>query len=367
MEERGWEVFASEDDEPDKDSEVFFNPEMRLNRDVSEVAGRVFRQKIDVEDFRVCDALSASGIRGFRYSDYADTLHLNDINPEAVRRLNKGLRSNYIEAETFNQDANTHLSKHRNFYTFIDVDPFGSFTRFLDSTARAANHQSFVGLTATDNGPVSGSYPKVCRRRYGSKPLRNSLMHETGLRIYIKEVFRNFARFDKCFDPKICFQHRHYSRLMGRVTESKSRCNKNLENIGYMTFCSDCRWRALERRSQCEYCSSSNVTYAGPLWTGSIGDQRFISDMIDEIPGDWSEALRLLEKLNDEVQVRTPFYDIHKMASEVDVQAPKTSDTVDRLEEKGYIVSETHFEPTGVRTDAPFEEVRNVIKSESTS
>ena len=367
MRERGWEIFASDDDNPDKDSDVFFNPEMLLNRDLSQVAGCVFRQKTDIDDFRVCDALSASGIRGFRYSEYADTLHLNDINPEAIRRLKKGLESNNIDAETFNRDANTHLSEYRNFYNLIDIDPFGSFTKFLDSTARAANHESFVGLTATDNGPVSGSYPKVCQRRYGSRPLRNSFMHETGLRIYIKEVFQNFARFDKCFDPKLCFQHMHYSRLMGRVTESKSRCNQSLDNIGYLTFCPECRWRTLKRVEKCKYCSSDDVEHVGPLWTGDLGDQRYMDDMLEEIPGDWNEAYKLLEVLRQEVQIRTPFYDLHEMASEIGVQAPKTSDTLESLQDRGYIASPTHFEHTGIRTDAPFEHVRNIIKSESSS
>lgn len=367
MEERGWKIFASEEDEPSKDSEVFFNTEMLLNRDISEIAGKVFKEQADIEEFRVCDPLAASGIRGFRYSEIADELHLCDTNPEAVESMEKGLEANNIDAEIHNEDANIVLSGHRNFFHLIDVDPFGPFTKFLDSTARAANHSSFVGFTATDNSAASGSYPTVCERRYGSKPIRNSFMHEIGLRIYIKEVFRNFARFDKCFDPKICFQERHYARVMGRVTESKSRSNRSLDKIGKLSFCPECRWRKLEKVSECDHCGNEELEYAGPLWTGDLGDQRFTEKMLEKMPEHWEDSQEYLGLIHSECQIRTPFYEIHEMCSELDVQAPKTEKVLESLREKGYIVSKTHFEPTGIRTDAPFEDVRRVIENQSSS
>ena len=366
MEERGLKFKASED-EVSKDADVFYNPEMLLNRDISEVAVEVFKQQADIDDLRVCDATAGSGIRGFRYADFADTLYINDPNPEAQDSIKKGLELNNIEAEVTDQDANVLLSEKRNFFHVIDVDPFGPFTKFLDSTARAANHSSFVGFTATDNSAPSGSYPTVCQRRYGSKPIRNSFMHETGLRIYIKEVFENFARFDKCFEPKICFHERHYSRVMGRVTESKRRTNRNLDNIGYLSFCPECRWRTLEKVQKCEYCGNEELEYAGPLWTGKLSDHRFTEKMLEKMPEDWEQAYEKLEIIDSEASIRTPYYDIHEMASVLEIQAPKRKDVIDALKEKGYIVSRTHFAPTGLKTDAPFEDIRDIISDESVS
>jgi len=363
LQERETYFYATDDKDPDKDSEVFFNPEMLLNRDVSEIAGKVFREQIEVENFRVCDPSAASGIRGFRYSDVADKLVLGDFNPDAVEAIEKGLEENKIDGEVFEKDANVLLSQNRNFFHLIDVDPFGPFTKFLDSTARASNHQSFVGLTATDNSAPSGSYPTVCQRRYGSRPLRTSFMHETGLRIYIKEIFENFARYDKCFEPKVSFQDRHYSRIMGRVTESKSRCNQNLENIGYLSFCRKCRWRKLERVQECQYCGNEELEYAGPLWTGQYGDSRFTEKMLEKTPEKWEKAHTLVERLNSESQIRTPFYDIHELSSVLQVQAPKREKVLEYLHEKGYIVSRTHFEPTGFKTDAPFQDVRDAVNN----
>lgn len=362
MEERGHKIFVPEEDEPDKDSEVFYNKEMLENRDISEIAARVFREKVDPDQFNACDALAASGVRGFRYADMADKLVLNDVNPNAVENIEKGLEANNIEAEVTSKDANVLLSENRNFFHFIDVDPFGPFTPYLDSAARAANYQGFVGLTATDNAVPAGSYKKTCMRRYSSKSLKNSLMHETGLRIYIKEVFENFARYDKCFDPKICFHKRHYSRVMGRVTESKSRTNKNLDSIGHMSFCPECRWRELERVEECELCGSQ-TQIAGPLWTGKFIDIRFTEKMLNEMPEDWESSRELVETLHGEGEILTPFYDLHKLASSMGISSPRRDPVIDDLREKGYPVARTHFSPTGFRTDAPLEDIKEIVRN----
>lgn len=361
MEERGYRIFAPEEDEPDRDSEVFFNTEMKLNRDLSKIAARVFRDQTDIDNFIAGDMLAASGIRGFRYEGIADKLILNDANPEAVESMEKGIEANDIEAEICNMDANVLMSRNWKRFNLLDIDPFGPFTSYLDSAARAMSYTGFIGFTATDNSAASGSYPTVCERRYGSVPLRNSFMHETGLRIYIKEIFRNFARYDKCFDPKISFQKRHYARVMGRVTESKKRTNRALENIGYLSYCPECRWRKLERVQKCENCGAE-VKHAGPLWTGKLSDSRFTEKMIEEIPEGW-ESRDFLKLLDDEAEMKVPFYDLHEMSSAADVSVPKRDEFIEALREKGYPVARTHFEPTGFRTEAHIEDIYSVLQS----
>lgn len=362
MEERGWKLFATEDEEPDKDSEVFYNDKMLENRDLSAIACKVYAKNAEKKEFHTCDALAGSGIRGFRYSSFSDQLVLNDVNPSAQENIRKGLEENGIEAEVTGKDANILLSENRNRFHLIDVDPFGPFTNFLDSTARAANHSSFIGLTATDNAVPAGSYKKTCMRRYGSKPLKNSFMHETALRIYIKEVFENFARFDKEFDPKICYHKRHYTRLMGRVTESKSRCNRSLNNIGYLSFCPECRWREFERKGSCEICGNENISVAGPLWIGKFVDRRFTKEMLDEIPDNWKSSVDLLRIINGEAEIITPYYDLHELSSHLGISSPKRDPVIEELYDTGYPVARTHFSPTGFRTDAPIDHIKEIIK-----
>lgn len=359
MEERGYTIFVPEEEEPDRESEVFYNQDMRRNRDLSFVAAKVFKENAGIEDPLICDALAASGIRGMRYSELGE-VYINDTKPEAVESIETGLDANQIDAEVFNEDANVLLSRHRNYFHVIDVDPFGPFIRFLDSAARSASHKSFVGLTATDNAAPSGSYPRVCKRRYSSTPLKNSFMHETALRIYIKEVFQNFARYDKAFDPKLCWHEQHYSRVMGRVTESKQRANNAAENIGYLSFCEKCRWRKLERKQKCGECGC-DTKIAGPLWTGKFTDQRFTSEMLEQMPEEWKDSHELLERVHGEAEILTPFYDLHELASNLGISSPRRDPVIEAIEDKGYPVSRTHFSPTGFRTDAPIEDVKDII------
>jgi tRNA (guanine26-N2/guanine27-N2)-dimethyltransferase len=342
-----------------KDTEVFFNEEMQTNRDLSVLAAKVFSEELD-EEMRICDALSASGIRGMRYASEGE-VWMNDANPSAVEAMKKGLKENSLEAEVSENDTNVFLSEHKNFFHFVDVDPYGSFVNFLDSAARATHYTGFAGFTATDNAAPAGSYRTVCRRRYGATPLKNSFMHETGLRIYIREIFENYARYDKAFDPKVCWHERHYSRVMGRVTESKQRCNNSLENIGYLSHCSNCGWRKLEDVDNCPRCDTE-TDKAGPLWTGKLSDRRFTQKMLEEMPEEWEDSEEILEKIHGEAEIVTPFYDIHELCSKHKLQVPKRKDVFEALEDTGYPVSLTHFSDTGVRTDAPLDDLLSILK-----
>ncbi len=359
MEERGLKIFAP-NGEPRKSDEVFYNPEMLENRDISLIAAKTFFQKVEIEQPNIADPLSGTGIRGLRYSKLGN-VQFNDANPNAVESISKGLEANELKGEVFNEDANVFMSDRPNYFHFIDVDPYGPFTDFLDSTARAANYQSLVGLTATDNSAPTGSYPTVCQRRYGSKPLKNGFMHETALRIYIKEAFRNFARYDKCFEPKICFQHRHYARIIGRVTESKRRTNRNLDNIGHLSYCKNCGWRKLERIEKCGHCDSQ-TTIAGPLWTGKLADSRFTEKMLENFPEKWEASRKIVELVDSEAEILTPFYDLHELCSYHGLQVPKRDKVIQALERKGYPVSRTHFGPRGIRTDASLEDILNIME-----
>jgi tRNA (guanine26-N2/guanine27-N2)-dimethyltransferase len=357
-EERRVKFYSSE--EKEKSAEVFFNENMLTNRDLSVLAAKVFSEELE-DEMRICDALAASGIRGMRCSD-SGKIWMNDANPSAVEAMEKALEENGIDAVVSENDTNIFLSGKKNFFHFIDIDPYGGFVNFLDSAARATNHTGFAGFTATDNAAPAGSYRKVCMRRYGSKPLKNSFMHETGLRIYIREVFENYARYDKAFDPRICWHERHYSRVMGRVTESKQRCNNSLENIGHLSYCRNCGWRKLERIDECPRCDSQAET-AGPLWTGKIADQRFTDKMLEKAPEEWEDSRKLLKKIHSEAEILTPFYDIHDLCSKHKSQVPKREDVIQALRQKGYPVSRTHFSDTGIRTDAPLDDILEILES----
>jgi tRNA (guanine26-N2/guanine27-N2)-dimethyltransferase len=49
------------------------------------------------------------------------------------------------------------------------------------------------------------------------------------------------------------------------------------------------------------------------------------------------------------------------------IQVPKREEVIEAIREKGYPVSRTHFAPTGFRTDAPIEDIKDMIEELSES
>ncbi|MDY6776684.1 MAG: tRNA (guanine(10)-N(2))-dimethyltransferase [Candidatus Nanohaloarchaea archaeon] len=359
--ERGVELSVEVEEEPTTDSDVFYNRDMVINRDISVACLSAF----DGEDLRICDALGGSGVRGLRYLEEVETVStalINDIKEEAVENIRENVEMNGVEgAEVSRKDANLLLTENFRSLDYVDVDPFGSPAPYLDSAARSLGHESAVGVTATDLGPLYGSYPEVCRRRYAAEPMKTEFGHEVGLRILVKEVIQAFSRYDYAFIPLLAWNEQHYSRVFGRVEDSKQRANRLMEDIGGLSFCRECRWRGYGREERCPVCGGDTES-AGPLWKGKLGDAEFAEDVVHEL-GDrgYGEAEEMVGTLSRELEVETPFYDLHELASTEGVKVPERDSFIGRLGERGFRASRTHFTPQGVRTDAPLQEMREVL------
>jgi len=46
----------------------------------------------------------------------------------------------------------------------------------------------------------------------------------------------------------------------------------------------------------------------------------------------------------------------------MDIEVPKRDQVIGGMEKKGYPVSRTHFSPTGFKTDAPLQDVKDIIQ-----
>jgi len=157
IEERGTTLYADRQDEPDTGAEVFYNPEMRTNRDLSVAAAETYFSK----GASVLDATAASGIRAFRYSAVAEDLVINDTSKSSVEAVRRGLDANDVDAEVVQRDARRLLADRQYEFDLVDIDPYGSFLPFLDPAATAVRREGLVGLTATDLAGPAGSYPTL--------------------------------------------------------------------------------------------------------------------------------------------------------------------------------------------------------------
>lgn len=345
--------------ETSKKTKVFFNPEMKLNRDVSVLALQVFQEEIK-RKLTVMDVLAASGVRGLRYSKEAkgiDKVILNDLNPSAVKLMKKNIKLNKLKkVEVCRKDANVLMSEYKYLIDFIDIDPFGSPIQFLDSAARAVSNKGFLGITATDTAPLSGTYQRTCLRRYSAKPLRTDIKHEVGVRILIANIARECAKYEKGFIPVLCLSKRHYFRVFGKIKKTRAASDDNIRNIGYVLYCHKCGFRELskEKELKCKNCKAK-LDYAGPLWIGNIFDSKFCN----KIYGKSNE--RILRIIKEESMINCLFYDLHDLCKKYKISAPKMDEFIGKLKKRKFKVSRTHFSPTAIRTDADVRSIKKLL------
>lgn len=362
MQERGVELAIEPEEEPTTDSDVFYNTAMVTNRDITVACVAALQNRLEKE-LQICDALAASGVMGLRILEEVqgiEKLVFNDISSASTEKIQENLELNAPDRDdvTVSQgDANLLLTDSFRSLDYVDIDPFGSPVPYLDSAARALSHKAGIGVTATDLGPLYGSYPEVCRRRYASRPLKVSFGHEIGMRILLKEVVQAFSRYDHAFEPLMCWHQQHYTRVVGTSMESKKECNSQLASVGFLSFCRECRWRAYTSQEACPHCQNGTEK-AGPLWTGQFANPGVAQDVERFLyEHGWEEATDIAEKIREEAAIDMPFYDSHELASAHDLRAPRRDDVIQELTRKGYRATRTHFSGQGFRTDAPFEDV----------
>ncbi len=352
---------------------VFYNPVMELNRDLSVAALKMYRLN-QKEDISICDAFGGSGIRGIRYSKEIEGVSLavvNDLNPLAVEQTQENIRENGLtNVIVCKDDANLLLRKCRGKFQVVDIDPFGTPAPYVESAAASIKAGGMICVTATDTSALCGTYRKPCIRKYGAKPLRNEYCHENGLRILAGFLCRTFSKYKKCLDFQFTHSTEHYMRLYALVDKGAKNTDESLENMGYIAHCPKCLNRQVFKGMapkiplKCSECSEVwNV--AGPLWCGELQNSDFIEGMINLIPdlniNRENEALKLLEKCHDEANSPPTFYDIHAICRKLKVSAPSMEKIISAIKEREYLVSRTHYNPNGVKTDAPLNLIEKII------
>lgn len=354
---------------------VFYNPVMELNRDLSVAALSVFREDLK-EDLIICDAFTGTGIRGLRYVKEVrgvERVIMNDLNPLAVRLARENCENNdLLNLQVCQEDANLLLRKHRCEFNVVDLDPFGTPAPFVESAGIGLRKGGLICVTATDTSALCGTYKNPCIRKYRARPLKTEYCHELGIRILAGFIALTLSKFQKYVDFQFSHSTQHYLRLYAIIGKGANNTDRSLQNIGYIAHCPYCLYRQIllgitpQIPSKCPLCNNKLET-AGPLWCGRIGNNRFISRMLDIIPRlnikKEKEAIKLVKLCKEEADAPPTFYDIHHICRKLKISAPPLVKIMNKLEEEDYFVSRTHFQPTGIKSNAPLHVFENVILS----
>lgn len=324
---------------------VFYNPVMKQNRDISVL----FLNSIDQADMQLGLPLAGSGVRGIRHlvelkKGKVRNVDFNDINPEATNLIQKNLELNHISGEVHQKDANEFLLCSKGF-DYIDIDPFGTPNPFLDCAIKRLSRCGILAVTATDTGPLCGTYPNVCKRNYWAKPSRTEVMHEAGLRILIRKIQLVAAQYDRALTPVLSYAKNHYMRVYFKSKKKKTMADELIKQHDYVT-------------------TPSKET-AGPLWTGKLFDPVLVEEMKRQ--NKYEDNVKFLDILEQESKIDNLFFfDIHTIMKREKLHSnPRKRNLIQKIKEEGYNASETHFAGTAVKTDMPYENFLQALKTSS--
>ncbi|MEM0217240.1 MAG: tRNA (guanine(10)-N(2))-dimethyltransferase [Candidatus Nezhaarchaeales archaeon] len=354
---------------------VFYNPVMSFSRDFSICVLKAYAKLKGKKHLRIAEPLTASGVRGIRYAKEVEEVSkvvISDINPIAIRlaRINVVLNQVHEKIIAKLSSANTLLSRYDargKRFDFVDIDPFGSPSPYVDSAIRSTSIGGVIALTATDMPPLCGVYPNVALRRYGGLSLRTEYCHELAVRLVLGLLAREAGKYELSIKPLIAHSTRHYIRVFVELSSSKNATT----NMGYIYHCHKCLNRLVVRfedlsstRTECERCHTQ-MDVAGPLWISSIFDKAFCEETLkiaeSSIMSSKKELNKILRLIVSEADGPPTFYTIDALSHKYKLKQPKIQHLIETLRSHGFYASPTHFNFKGFRFNGDITELIKVL------
>ena len=179
-------------------------------------------------EFKILDALSATGLRALRYAQeipFATSVTANDMSRKATQSIALNVKHNRLEdkitANTGNAIAHMYSFVGIKGYDVIDLDPYGTAAPFLDAAVQALNDGGLLCVTCTDAGVfASVGYPEKTYSQYGGLPIKGPHSHEGGLRLILHAVASSAARYGVAIEPLLSLSIDYYARIFVRVRKS---------------------------------------------------------------------------------------------------------------------------------------------------
>lgn len=344
-----------------KELPVFYNPLMKLNRDLS----ILLLNSIENTNMQIGDPMAGTGVRAVRFLTELNEgkiklIKINDYSDKAVEVIKENIEKNkenitIKDIKITQKDANLFILESTGF-DYIDVDPFGTPNPFLDSSIIRLSRNGILAVTATDTAALCGTYAKTCRRNYYSEPLRNEHMHELGLRILIRKVQLIGTQYEKALIPIVSYYKDHYFRIFFRCVKQKSRSDEIIKKHEFFHYCNKCLKYFISKKNYeiCK-CKDKEMLTAGPLYTASINDEHLLKKMIeiceDEKTKKFLELIMYESKINN-----VGFVDIHEYSRKYNAVIPRTDSAIQRLRQSGFNAEKSQFNLYGLKTDANIDE-----------
>lgn len=331
---------------------VFYNPRMKVNRDVAVTVLSSLNLK------NAADLMAASGVRALRLKleGGASEVLACDSNCLSVQvmkinvRLNKatGIRVRCSDARLEAERVAWEGER----FDYVDLDPFGSPAPFIDSSLRAVRRGGVLGVTATDEPPLFGIYHKKLFRYYGIFGKKLPFCKEFGIRALVSFVIRSAARLDLAAEPLLSYGEKHYIRAYFRVDRGAAKAQRLLDELGWLTY----EGGSFETIRGIDPPGVPGVM--GPIWLGRLADP----DMLSGLRPINEDVKTLMGKLEEELDAPPFYYRLDEVCSKLKIRMPKLNEVIESLREVGHLATRSHLDPLGVKTTASRRELENLLR-----
>ncbi len=344
---------------------VFYNPAMVNNRDLSIIlVDTLFENgQLPGRSISILDGLCGSGIRALRFARELScsrevAIKGIDIDEASIRTAREGCITNGVEVDFQVDELNGHLIRNR--HSYVDVDPFGSPAPFIRNAISSLLNGGVLAVTATDTAALTGSLPRVARRRYDTQLHRTDFQHELSCRALLGNLTRTAASLERSVSPLFFYTSDHFVRGYVKLGRGAGRTDGSLKNVGYILLDDNGRVEVIHRLEDITAVDGSPKVL-GPLWVGPLEDRNLVTGMLSAMEGERFAYMRthkriksMLETAQSENGLPPGGYDTNAVASELRMSPPRISSLMEALKAKGFGVSRSRFSPTLVKTDTPW-------------
>lgn len=339
-----------------KDLEVFYNPDMTSNRDISiAILDSYFDKPISIGL-----PLAGSGVRGIRMlkeiPHLIKKIAMNDMSSDATQLIKENLERNNIPLdetiEISEKDASSFLEDSHG-YEYLDIDPYGSPNQFLDTSLRRTSRNGLLAVTATDTACLAGTYPNTCKQKYWSKSATTPLKHEMGLRILIRKTMLLGLHHGRALVPLLSYHYKHYYRVFFKVVKNKEKAAKLLDSLSsYVNYDTTTANFSVTKNPD------ESTSWCGPLYDGPLQDNEFLEKVFEKFP------IKIIEQAKNEIN-SVGSYDTHQISQKQNTQLISLQIIIDELIKKGFLASRCTNNDHAIKTNASYEEVLEIISEQS--
>jgi len=337
---------------------LFYNPRGIISRELGIALLRV--EKSLKEDIKVMECMAGIGFRTIRYYKEAGIKNIwaNEANEEAVKILQENLKLNNIDdIKITNFEAKKVLLENalnENRFDFIDLDSFGSPSEFAFSVIMALKIDGVVYLTSTDGFTLCGLKNKASIRNYGIHTINSKFCHELGARAIISHFIKCAGNLNMHFEPLISLYDGYAWRIALRLKKGVE--NANFDKFGYIVYKPENSEFIIFKDNHI----SQTGLISGPVYIGSIHNKNYVQKLI-EVSEDLVNVKKLLQKIINEEDIPL-YYDYQEICDIISISPPPRRRIIKALRKKGFIASETHFNPYGIKTNANYKEFVELLK-----